>query len=114
MLYVGRSTYAKLKTIRIKTIRDLVCASPDILKGRLGKMGLIIHSFANGWDDSPVSTEDYHAPVKSIGNSTTTPSDLENDDDVKIIMTVLVESVTNRLWENDFKCLVVEISIRDN
>lgn len=114
LLYVGRSTFTKLKSLGIRTIGDLACASPDILKGQLGKMGLIIHGFANGWDDSPVSNEDYHAPIKSIGNSTTTPKDLENDEDVKIVLTVLAESVAARLRENGFRCRVVEISVRDN
>lgn len=36
-------------------------------------------------DESPVAPEGYSAPIKSIGNSTTTPRDLENDLDVKII-----------------------------
>ena len=38
---------------------------------QLGKMGLVIHSFANGWDESPVAPENYSALTKSIGNSTT-------------------------------------------
>ena len=75
---------------------------------------MFFHRFANGWDESPVNVEDYHAPIKSIGNSTTTPRDLENNEDVKIVLTVLAESVSARLRENGFKCQVVEISIRDN
>ena len=70
--------------------------------------------FANGWDDSPVKREHTHAPIKSIGNSTTTPRDLETYEDVKIILYVLAESVAARLRENGFKCHVVEISVRDN
>lgn len=37
-----------------------------------------------------------------------------NDEDAKIILYVLSESVTARLRENGFKCRTVEISIRDN
>ena len=84
------------------------------LKSRFGKIGLVLHSFANGWDDSPVKREHTHAPIKSIGNNTTTPRDLETDEDVKIILYVLAESVAARLRENGFKCHVVEISVRDN
>ena len=54
------------------------------------------------------------APVKSIGNSTTTPRDLETDLDVWIILMALSESVSARLRKHGFKCNVVEISIRDN
>ena len=84
------------------------------LERQLGKMGLVIYSFANVWDDSPVSVEGYQAPIKSIGNSTTTPRDLENDQDVQIILMALAESVADRLRKHGFKCNVVSISIRDN
>ena len=87
---------------------------PSFLERQLGKMGLVIYSFANGWDDSPVSAEGYQAPIKSIGNSTTTPRDLENDQDVQIILMALAESVAARLRKHGFKCNVVSISIRDN
>lgn len=79
LLYVGRSTNRTLSKYGIHTIGDLACTDPDFLMKQLGKMGLVIHSFANGWDESPVAPEGYSAPIKSIGNSMTTPRDLEND-----------------------------------
>ena len=76
LLYVGRSTRRVLTKYGIRTIGELACADPDFLERQLGKMGLVIHSFANGWDDSQVAAEGYSAPIKSIGNSTTAPRDL--------------------------------------
>lgn len=114
LIYVGRSTNKKLQTLGIKTIGELANTEPAILESRLGKMGLVLHTFANGWDETPVCVEGYQAPIKSIGNSTTTPRDLVNDLDVKIILMALSESVASRLRENEFQCKVVEISIRDN
>lgn len=114
LLYVGRSTNRTLSKYGIHTIGDLACTDPDFLLKTLGKMGLVIHSFANGWDESPVATEGYSAPIKSIGNSTTTPHDLENDLDVQIIFMALAESVSARLRKHGFKCNTVAISIRDN
>lgn len=114
MLYVGRSTNKKLNTLGIKTIGDLAQADNHIIHSHLGKMGDVLIAFANGYDDSPVRLEDAHAPVKSIGNSTTTPRDLQTDEDVRIILYALSESVAARLRENSFRCNVVEISIRDN
>ena len=104
----------KLSKLGIRTIGDLAKTDPKILESILGKMGLVLWSFANGYDDSPVKKEHTHAPVKSIGNSTTTVKDLENDEDVKIVLYTLAESVSARLRENGFRCRVVEISIRDN
>ena len=106
--------FAKLQTLGNKTIGELANTEPAILENRLGKMGLVLHTFANGWDETPVCVEGYQAPIKSIGNSTTTPRDLVNDLDVKIILMALSESVASRLRENGFQCKVVEISIRDN
>lgn len=114
LLYVGRSTSVKLEHMGIRTIGDLATTDERILHSQLGKMGDILWAFANGYDDSPVKYENAHAPIKSIGNSTTTPRDLVNDQDVKIVLTILAESVAARLRENGFKCRVVEISVRDN
>ena len=114
LLYVGKSTNRKLALFGIKTIGDLARADEDVLNSHLGKMGSILWSFANGYDDSPVKLENTHAPIKSVGNSTTTPKDLVCDEDVKIVLYILAESVAARLRENGFRCRVVEISVRDN
>ena len=114
LLYVGRSTNQKLTKIGIRTIGDLARTDEVILVRLLGKMGSVLWAFANGYDDSPVRKENAHAPIKSVGNSTTTHRDLVNDEDVKIVIYVLAESVAARLRENGFRCRVVEISIRDN
>lgn len=114
LLYVGRSTHKKLNILGIKTIGELAQMDDWILKTNLGKMGSILKSFAAGQDNSPVRVENTHAPIKSIGNSTTTPRDLENEEEVKLVLYALAESVAARLRENGFKCNVVEISVRDN
>ena len=114
LLYVGRSTQRKLNNYGIHTIGELAAADTRILQGMLGKMGLVLKLFANGEDQTPVSKENASAPIKSIGNSTTTPRDLTSDVDVSIIVYVLAESVSARLRENNFACNVVEISVRDN
>ena len=113
LLYVGRATRKKLNLPGVHTIGELAKMEPHLLQRQLGKMGLILHMFAYGEDQTPVNQENYHAPIKSIGNSTTTPRDLETEEDVKIITYVLAESVSARLRENNFKCRVVEIHVRD-
>ena len=113
LLYVGSATNKKLYSMGILTIGDLSRTDETLLVRRLGKMGSILWAFANGYDDSPVKMENTSAPVKSVGNSTTTPKDMETDEDVKIVLYILAESVAARLRENGFRCRTVEISIRD-
>ena len=114
LLYVGRSTNAKLKRVGIKTIGDIANAREEFMVDRLGKMGSILWGFANGYDETPVRGEESLAPIKSIGNSVTTRRDLLNDADVKIVLYILSESVAARLREHGFRCRVVEIWVRDN
>lgn len=114
LLYVGSATKRKLNGYGITTIGQLAQTDPELLHRWLGKMGYVLSMFANGKDQTPVSHEAYSAPIKSIGNSTTTPRDLINENDVRIIAYVLAESVAARLRENNFKCKTVEISVRDN
>ena len=113
LLYVGSATNKKLQGMGIKTIGGLAMIDEDLLVGRFGKVGSILWSFANGYDDSPAKLENTSAPIKSVGNSTTTPKDMETDEDVKIVLYILAESVAARLRENGFRCRTVEINIRD-
>ena len=113
LLYVGNATNKKLYSMGIRTIGDLAKSDETLLVRKLGKMGSILWAFANGYDESPVKLENTSAPVKSVGNSTTTSRDMETDEDVKIVLYILAESVAARLRENGFRCRTVEISVRD-
>lgn len=113
LLFVGRATKKKLNKLGIYTIGALAETDPDILKIHLGKVGIILSYFANGNDNTPVCYQDENAPIKSIGNSTTTPRDLTTETDVSIIVWLLAESVSARLREHHFVGNVVEISVRD-
>ncbi len=114
LLYVGTSTSKKLSRMGIRTIGDIASADENYLISQFGKMGSILWAFANGYDDSPVKSENIHAPIKSVGNSTTTHRDLTTEDDIKIIIYMLAESVASRLRKHGFKCKVIEISVRDS
>lgn len=70
----------------------------------LGKNGLMLWLFANGRDTSEVSGFGSKGIVKTIGNSTTAPRDLVSDEDIKIPLYVLSESVAERLRACDFLC----------
>ena len=52
--------------------------------------------------------------MKSIRNSTTATLDLTRDDDIKITLMALCESVGARLREQNCVCTTVTIGIRDN
>ena len=114
LLYVGRSTAKKLVNIGIYTIGDLANLNLSFLKKLLGKWGETLWIFANGFDTVPVMKSDQYGTIKGIGNSMTTPRDLVNNEDVKLLLYVLSESVSERLRKYNFKGSTVQLYIRDN
>lgn len=113
LLMVGRSAQKKLNAYGINTIGDLADTDVAVLKSLFGKNGEMLHSFANGTECSPVRHKDEISEVKSVGNSTTAPRDLVNEEDVKTVFRVLCESVSARLREKELKGRVVTIYVRD-
>lgn len=113
LLFVGPATKRKLNSYGIYTIGELANSGQSFLRSVFGKNGEILYSFANGLDTTPVCHMNDEQALKSIGNSTTTPRDIVNDDDVKTVFTVLAESVARRLREHGVKGRSVTISVRD-
>lgn len=114
LLYVGSSTARKLELIAVNTIGDLARMDVSILKRKLGKWGEVLWLFANGQDTSPVRKISESEQIKSIGNGTTCPRDLQTEQDVRLVFTVLAESVAARLRDCCMKCQGVQIYLRDN
>jgi len=110
LLYVGRATERKLRYKIIYTIGDLANTDPDNLRRWFGKVGLVLHAFANGEDRSMVAPADFESPVKSVGNSFTCPRDLCCDNDARIMIYALSESVGCRLMEQGLYASAVELS----
>ena len=113
VLFVGRATQRKLYRYGILTIGDLAGTDPFFLQSVFGKIGLVLSAFARGEDRTPVAADGSEIPVKSIGNSTTTPRDLTTEQDVKMVVYMLAESVASRLRRHGFAGDVVEIYVRD-
>lgn len=114
LLYVGCATERKLRDIAVNTIGDLARTDIEILQRKLGKWGEILWLFANGLDTAPVRKIGEAEQIKSIGNGTTCPRDLKNEQDVKLVFTVLAESVASRMRDCGVKCRGVQIFLRDN
>ena len=114
LLGVGRATEAKLKRYGVYTIGDIALANPDKLQSWFGKWGLYLYTYANGKDSSPVKRVNHELGVKSVGNSTTCPRDLENEHDAHIVFQNLAESVAERMRDLGLMARTLQISLRTN
>lgn len=113
LLYIGRSTASKLEACGIYTIGELASLPSGFMSEHFGKVGEILHTFANGWDETPVAKTTEHAPIKSIGNAITAVKDIVSFEEAKLIYYVLTESVASRLRESGLKGNVIHLSLRN-
>lgn len=111
LLYVGPSTQKKLNEINIYTIGDIAQSDIASLDKELGKVGAILWAFANGLDDSSVSIDVRQA--KSIGNGITTPKDMTNFEETKVVLYVLAESICSRMKDAGLVANVISLQMRD-
>ena len=114
LLFVGRSTGARLDRLGIATIGQIACADPALLGRQMGKWGELLWSFANGRCSDPVRPCGEEAVIKSISNSSTTPRDLTCDQDARMMLTILADSVAARTRQQGFRGQVVGIWVRDD
>lgn len=110
LFMIGSRTEAKLLSRGIETIGDLARLSPDYIYRWLKKPGLTIWEYANGLESSPVDPSS--SPVKSIGNSTTTPFDVETEKEALMFILALSEMVGLRLRALGLKAQRVSLSIK--
>jgi DNA polymerase IV len=108
---VGKKTGEKLRTIEIKTIGDLAKANDIQLKSILGINGPRLKEKANGNDQRPVDP-DSASEFKSIGNSTTLPRDVSNQQELLRVLEKLAATVAVRLKRKKVLASTVGITIR--
>ena len=108
---VGSRTADKLLKLNIRTIGDLAKADEGLLTDRFGVYGSWMKKAANGIDEAPV--EPLHEAPKSIGHTTTLPSDLTERDQYRRVLLNLADQTTRRLRHQKMVSSTIQITIRD-
>lgn len=113
LFFVGKATADKLQGIGIHTIGQLAESDRHTVTALLGKQGSIIHDYANGLDQTPVSQFDEREDVKSIGNGSTFRRNLEGIQDIRTAVIALSDTVAVRLRQKKKKAFGVKVDIKD-
>lgn len=113
LLYVGKAAKEVLSHLHIFTIGDLARSDKSMIISKLGKMGEMIHDYANGLDDAPVKSVTEESDIKSVGNGMTFKRDLVGLSDITISVHALADSVASRMRRYGVKCSTVQVTIRD-
>ena len=113
MMFVGKKTAQQLAHMGITTIGALAGTDEALLRHTFGEQGGLLWKYANGLDDEPVHSYYEKREVKSIGNGTTFRRDVYTYDEMHACITMLCDEVVWRLRNENKKCTVVQVTIRD-
>ena len=112
LLFVGKRTEDKLKSIGINTIGDIANCNKTTLQRILGKNGSELWTYAMGLDSSPVCTPTKDDKPKSIGRSTTGAKDFSDNKDVWKAFLSFSEEISSTLHKKGIYAGGVQVHIR--
>ena len=106
---IGASAERELAARGIRTLGDLARADRAYLVRTFGKNGAVMHTRANGGDDSPVETDD---EVKSVSNEVTFADDLTERADIDAAVATISAKVGRRLRRKGLKGSTIALKLR--
>lgn len=109
LLWVGRKTEAKLKSMGINTIGDLARYDPTVLAEKFGVMGTQMHLMARGIDRSEVEPR---TEVKSISHETTFEEDTADANTVLNALNALSEEACQEVLNQNLFFKTVTVKLR--
>lgn len=107
----GPKTAYKLKKRGIYTIGDLANTDVSLIQYWLKKHGVMLWHYAHGRENSEVSSSGI--PMKGIGNSCTTPVDVDDKKSIELYILSLTEMVAMRLRDAEKCANVLCVTLRD-
>lgn len=114
MIMIGKKTNEKLKKLNIHTIEELANANKDMLRYHFGVIADNLINAACGIEVDSVSEYSKVSVPKSVSNGTTTPRDICNISDAKVVIYALAEMVANRLRQYNLVANGISLSIRNS
>jgi DNA polymerase-4 len=106
---VGRRTEQAIKEMGIATIGQLAALSPELVRGRFGATGLMIHRYANGIDNREVELP---GEAKSISRETTFVQDTADLRFLQAILRYLCERVGTELRDQNKQARSITLKLR--
>lgn len=113
LFYVGNVMSVKMNRLGIKSIGDLALYDKSLIQSQFGKQGLLVHDFANGLENEPVSLSSERRKIKSLGNGITFKRDLESEEDILTAVIALSDTVSSRLRQYGMKATGIKVEIKN-
>lgn len=114
MIYVGKSTLTRLRSIGIATIGDIVNLGKDTLTKMFGKSGTELYINAAGLNRDTVKHINDKREIKSVGNGITFRYDLTTFESAATEIRALSDSIASKMRKSNVKCRGVQLTVKDN
>ncbi len=113
LIMIGKRTAKKLETLNIHTIEQLASADRQMLRYHFGIIADNMIDSALGIEHDEVKRYDNIRVPKSVSNGTTTPRDIKDGEEAKIVIYALSEMVATRLRKYNLVANGISLSIKD-
>lgn len=110
LFLVGPRVAPRLYRLNIFSIGHLAQAEPALLERHLGCLGPLLWQFANGYDNASVLTQS--AVPKAIGNSVSTPYNVDTEREALLFLHAVTETAASRLRAQGMQAQEVTIGLR--
>jgi DNA polymerase-4 len=112
LFMIGKSSEKKLIDMNVHTIGQLALFSVDELVKRFKSMGILMHEYANGIDNSPVYYE--KEAIKSVSASTVLPYNYKDETKIKEVIIQLSMDVGKKIRNNKVYADTVGVWLKYN
>lgn len=109
---IGRRLNIRFNKIGVFKLGDIITIPDHILKKKFGIIGLNLKQKLLGYDMDEVKQFDDITPPKSVGNGTTTVSDIYSRPEVLDVVTKLCEEVSTRLRKQNFSANNISVTLK--
>ena len=109
---IGSRLTARFSKMNINTIGEFVSLKENFIKEIMGKTGVELHQKLKGEFAEEVACYYHLVPPKSIGNGTTTISDIISRDDIKSVVSFLSEKVSIRMANENFEGSTISVTLK--
>lgn len=93
---IGKATEKAFNKLGIYSIKELANANPQLIKSKMGVVGLQQFFHANGIDETDVR-EKYTKKSESYSNSQILPRDYEKSEEIELVLKEMAENLALRL-----------------
>lgn len=106
---IGRKTQPILSEMGIETVGQLATCDVQLLIGKFGKFGVVMHQLANGIDMREVKERE---EVKSVSTEDTFDEDISDPVQIEEAFSILTEKVHASMLKKRFRFRTVTIKVR--